>query len=131
MTQMNRRIVLASRPQGEVRTDNFRLEEAPLAELAQGRFRVRNLYLSIDPYMRGRMNDAKSYVEPQPLDEVMLGGAVGEVVETKHGGFAVGESSPACSGGSNTAIPTARACANSRKRGCRSRPISASPECPA
>jgi len=89
--QMNRRIVLASRPQGEVRTDHFRLEEAPLAELAQGHFRVRNLYLSIDPYMRGRMNEAKSYVEPQPLDEVMAGGAVGEVVETKHGGFAVGD----------------------------------------
>lgn len=91
MPQMNRRIVLASRPQGQVSLDNFRLEEAPLAELRDGRFLVRNIYLSVDPYMRGRMNDAKSYAAPVALGDVMGGGTVGEVVESKHDGFAVGD----------------------------------------
>ncbi|KAA0086277.1 NADP-dependent oxidoreductase [Trinickia soli] len=91
MPQMNRRIVLASRPQGQVSLDNFRLEEAPLAELRDGRFLVRNIYLSVDPYMRGRMNDAKSYATPVALGDVMGGGTVGEVVESKHDGFAVGD----------------------------------------
>ncbi|HTH77243.1 MAG TPA: NADP-dependent oxidoreductase [Trinickia sp.] len=91
MTQINRRIFLASRPQGPISSDNFKLEAAPLAPLAEGQFRVRNLYLSIDPYMRGRMSDAKSYAQPQALGEVMLGGAVGEVVESKHSGFAAGD----------------------------------------
>ena len=91
MTENNRRIVLASRPQGAVSADNFRLEEAPLAELERGQFRVRNLYLSIDPYMRGRMNETKSYAAPLALGDVMIGGAVSEVVESKHDGFAVGD----------------------------------------
>jgi NADPH-dependent curcumin reductase CurA len=91
MTQINRRILLASRPQGPISSDNFKLEAAPLAPLTEGQFRVRNLYLSIDPYMRGRMSDAKSYAQPQALGEVMLGGAVGEVVESKHSGFAAGD----------------------------------------
>ena len=91
MTQINRRIVLASRPEGAVTADNFRLEEAPLAELAEGQVRVRNRYLSIDPYMRGRMNDAKSYAEPLALGDVMIGATVGEIVESKHASFAVGD----------------------------------------
>jgi NADPH-dependent curcumin reductase CurA len=91
MTQTNRRIVLASRPQGAVSSDNFRIEQAPLAPLAEGQFRVRNRYLSIDPYMRGRMNDAKSYAEPLAIGDVMLGATVGEVVESKHPSFAVGD----------------------------------------
>ena len=91
MPQMNRRIVLASRPQGQVSLDNFRLEEAPLAELRDGRFLVRNIYLSVDPYICGRMNDAKSYATPVALGDVMGGGTVGEVVESKHDGFAVGD----------------------------------------
>lgn len=91
MTQMNRRIVLASRPQGAVSADNFRLEEAPLADLERGEFRVRNLYLSIDPYMRGRMNETKSYAAPLAVGDVMIGGTVSEVVESKHEGYAVGD----------------------------------------
>ncbi|PMS16318.1 NADP-dependent oxidoreductase [Trinickia dabaoshanensis] len=91
MTPMNRRIVLASRPQKAVSAENFRLEQTPLAELADGQFRVRNHYLSIDPYMRGRMNDAKSYAAPLGIGDVMIGGTVGEVVESKHPGFAVGD----------------------------------------
>jgi NADPH-dependent curcumin reductase CurA len=59
MTQINRQLVLASRPQGAVTPDNFRLVETPLAPLADGEVRVRNHYLSLDPYMRGRMSDAK------------------------------------------------------------------------
>ena len=91
MTQINRQLVLASRPEGAATTDNFRLVETPLAPLAEGQFRVRNHYLSLDPYMRGRMNDSKSYAAPQPLDEVMIGGTVGEVVESKHPKFAAGD----------------------------------------
>ncbi|PCE28639.1 NADP-dependent oxidoreductase [Paraburkholderia acidicola] len=91
MTQINRQILLASRPQGPVTPDNFKLVETPLAPLADGEVRVRNHYLSLDPYMRGRMNDSKSYAVPQPLDEVMIGGTVGEIVESKHPKFAVGE----------------------------------------
>jgi NADPH-dependent curcumin reductase CurA len=88
---MNRRIVLASRPQTAVSPDNFRLEQTPLEALGDGQFRVRNHYLSIDPYMRGRMNDAKSYAEPLAIGDVMIGGTVGEVVESKHPSFVVGD----------------------------------------
>jgi NADPH-dependent curcumin reductase CurA len=87
----NHRIVLASRPKGNVSTGNFRLEEVPVAPLAQGEFLVRNLYLSLDPYMRGRMDDAKSYAKPVAVGEVMGGGAVGEVVESRHPGYAAGD----------------------------------------
>ncbi len=87
----NRRIVLASRPKGNVSTGNFRLEEVPVAPLANGEFLVRNLYLSLDPYMRGRMDDAKSYAKPVAVGEVMGGGAVGEVVESLHPGYAPGD----------------------------------------
>lgn len=66
--------------------------------LAEGEVRVRNHYLSLDPYMRGRMNDAKSYAPPQPLNETMGGGTVGEVVETRHAGFAVGDAVRSFSG---------------------------------
>jgi NADPH-dependent curcumin reductase CurA len=91
MPEINRRILLVSRPQGAASVDNFRLVEAPLAPLADGEFRVRNHYLSLDPYMRGRMSDSKSYAAPQPLNEVMIGGTAGEVVESKHPSFAVGD----------------------------------------
>lgn len=91
MSQTNRQILLVSRPQGPATPDNFRLVETPLAALEAGQVRVRNHYLSLDPYMRGRMNDAKSYAPPQPLNEVMLGGTVGEVVESTHRDFAVGD----------------------------------------
>ncbi|MGF6856183.1 NADP-dependent oxidoreductase [Paraburkholderia sp. CI3] len=91
MAQINRQLLLVSRPQGEATPDNFKLVETPLAPLADGEVRVRNHYLSLDPYMRGRMNDSKSYAAPQPLNEVMIGGTVGEVVETRNPKFAVGD----------------------------------------
>ncbi|QQJ95849.1 NADP-dependent oxidoreductase [Burkholderia ambifaria] len=91
MNTVNRQILLVSRPQGAASADNFRLVETPLAPLAAGELRVRNHFLSLDPYMRGRMNDAKSYAAPQPLNEVMIGATAGEVIESRHPDFAVGE----------------------------------------
>ncbi|MFZ5525324.1 MAG: NADP-dependent oxidoreductase [Pseudomonadota bacterium] len=94
MSQINRQIQLASRPQGEATTDNFKLVELPVpsqAELADGQVVVRHHFLSLDPYMRGRMNESKSYAQPQPLNDVMIGGTVGEVVASKHPKFAVGD----------------------------------------
>jgi len=91
MTTLNRQIVLASRPQGEATAANFRLQEVPVPELQEGQVCVRHHYLSLDPYMRGRMNESKSYAQPQPLDEVMIGGTVGEVVASRHPKFSVGD----------------------------------------
>ncbi|WP_175737693.1 NADP-dependent oxidoreductase [Burkholderia ambifaria] len=91
MNPVNRQILLVSRPQGAASADNFRLVETPLAPLAEGELRVRNHFLSLDPYMRGRMNDAKSYAAPQPLNEVMIGATAGEVIESRHPDFAIGE----------------------------------------
>ncbi|MBV8626673.1 MAG: NADP-dependent oxidoreductase [Paraburkholderia sp.] len=91
MTEINRQILLVSRPQGAASSDNFKLVETPLAPLAEGQVRVRNHYMSLDPYMRGRMNESKSYALPQPLNEVMIGGTAGEVVESKNPKFNVGD----------------------------------------
>ncbi len=85
------RIVLASRPQGVVSVDNFRLESVPLPDITDGQVLVRNHYLSLDPYMRMRMEDVKSYAAPQALDEVMIGGTAGEVIASKHPKFSVGD----------------------------------------
>ncbi|HMN80417.1 MAG TPA: NADP-dependent oxidoreductase [Burkholderiaceae bacterium] len=90
--EKNRRWVLANRPKGAVSPGDFRLEEADVAmPSADGEGVGRNHYMSLDPYMRGRMDDAKSYAAPQKLDEVMGGGTAGEVVASKHPGFAVGD----------------------------------------
>ena len=86
------RIVLALRPRGEVVPENFRLESASLPEPGEGEVAVRNHFLSLDPYMRGRMSVAKSYASAQALDETMLGGAAGVVVASRHARFAVGDS---------------------------------------
>ena len=87
----NRRIVLASRPQGAASTSNFRLEEVPLPALQPGQLLVRNHWLSLDPYMRGRMNEGRSYAVAQALDDVMVGGTAGEVIESRHPGFTAGD----------------------------------------
>ena len=87
----NQQIVLHSRPQGEATVDNFRLQVSQTPELAEGQVLVRHHYLSLDPYMRGRMNESKSYAQPQPLGEVMIGGTVGEVVDSRHPRFAPGD----------------------------------------
>jgi NADPH-dependent curcumin reductase len=91
MSLMNQQIQLASRPAGEPTHANFRLVELPVPELQEGQVLVRHHWLSLDPYMRGRMNESKSYAQPQPLDEVMIGGTAGEVVASKNAHFAVGE----------------------------------------
>ncbi|HEY8710880.1 MAG TPA: NADP-dependent oxidoreductase [Burkholderiaceae bacterium] len=88
---MNQQIHLVSRPTGEALAENFKLVEAEVPELKDGQVLVRVHYLSLDPYMRGRMNDAKSYAAPQPLNAVMQGGTVGEVVASKNAQYAVGD----------------------------------------
>ena len=88
---INKQIHLVSRPNVEASVDNFRLVEAPVPAVAEGQVLVRNHFLSLDPYMRGRMNDAKSYAQPQPLNAVMQGGTVGEVVESKHANYQAGD----------------------------------------
>ncbi|MFT3721212.1 NADP-dependent oxidoreductase [Pseudorhodoferax sp.] len=87
----NQQILLDSRPQGEASAGNFKLVEADTPPLADGQVLVRHHYLSLDPYMRGRMNAGKSYAKPQPLGEVMQGGTAGEVVESRHPRFAAGD----------------------------------------
>ena len=87
----NRRIVLASRPHGEPSADNFRIETVPTPEPRDGEVLVRTLWLSLDPYMRGRMNDAKSYSKPVAIGGVMEGGTVGEVVASAAEGWAAGD----------------------------------------
>jgi NADPH-dependent curcumin reductase CurA len=88
MLESARRFVLASRPVGEPRLSDLRLEEFALPELSSGEVALRTLYLSLDPYMRGRMSDAPSYAAPVPVGGVMEGGAVGEVTVSRHPGFA-------------------------------------------
>ena len=87
----NKQILLDNRPQGEATTGNFKLVESDTPSLKDGEVLVRHHFLSLDPYMRGRMNDAKSYAAPQPLGQVMQGGTVGEVVESRSPKYAVGD----------------------------------------
>ena len=87
----NRQILLSSRPAGEATADNFTSISAPLPDLADGQVLVKHTYLSLDPYMRGRMNDAKSYAPPQQLNEVMIGGTAGEVIESRNPAFRPGD----------------------------------------
>ena len=91
MSGKNRLIVLASRPKGEVAPENFRLVEAEIPEVGPGEVLVRNRFLSLDPYMRGRMDETKSYAAAQSLGEVMIGGTAGEVIESRNPKFAVGD----------------------------------------
>lgn len=85
------RIVLAARPRGPVAPENFRLETVPVPALADGEVLVRNHYLSLDPYMRGRMSKAASYAASQALDETMIGGTVGQVVASRNASYQVGD----------------------------------------
>ncbi len=91
MTTTYHRLVLASRPKGEVTPDNFRLESVAVPTLKEGEVLVRNHYLSLDPYMRMRMEDVKSYAAPQAVGETMIGGTAGEIVESRNPRFAVGD----------------------------------------
>ena len=87
----NQQVLLDNRPQGEATVDNFKLVTTDTPALTENQVLVRHHFLSLDPYMRGRMNDSKSYAASQPLGEVMIGGTVGEVVESKHPKFQAGD----------------------------------------
>jgi NADPH-dependent curcumin reductase CurA len=89
--EINQRIVLASRPDGRPTAENFRLEEAAVPSAGEGEVLLKLRYLSLDPYMRGRMSAAKSYAAPVEIGSVMEGGTVGEVVESHSAGFAPGD----------------------------------------
>ena len=89
---INRQWLLASRPDGEPSAANCQLIETAVPDRADGQVLVRHHYMSLDPYMRGRMNDGKSYAVPQALGEVMGGGTVGEVMASRNANFAVGDS---------------------------------------
>ena len=90
MTQ-NRQVLLASRPQGAVSERNFRIVDVPLRAPADGEVLVRNEWLSLDPYMRGRMSDAKSYADPVEVGDVLVGGTVCEVISSRHPDHAAGD----------------------------------------
>jgi NADPH-dependent curcumin reductase CurA len=99
---------LKSRPSGMPTADNFELKDFDLPPLEDGQVRVNNLWLSVDPYMRGRMNDVKSYVPPFQLDQPMDGGAIGEIVESKVDGLSAGDLVQHMSGWRDEAIVPAR-----------------------
>ena len=81
---VNRQIVLAARPQGMVKAGDFRLETTPVPEPGPGQILVRNIWMSVDPYLRGRMNDRKSYAPPFEVDKPLDGRAVGRVLKSNH-----------------------------------------------
>jgi len=91
VSDKNVEIRLASRPSGWVTADNFERTESPVPEPSEGEVLVRNIYLSVDPYMRGRMNDVKSYVPPFKVGEVLQAGVVGQVVASRNSRFSEGD----------------------------------------
>ena len=91
MSQQNRSIHLASRPHGAPTPENFRLQSAALPEPAEGQLLLRTLYLSLDPYMRGRMSEGPSYAPPMAVGEVMVGGTVSRVVQSRHPDYQPGD----------------------------------------
>ncbi|HWK74603.1 MAG TPA: NADP-dependent oxidoreductase [Povalibacter sp.] len=103
-TLINRRFVLAQRPVGMPTAANFRLEQIEVAPLRSGEILLRTVYLSLDPYMRGRMSDAPSYLPPLEVGAVMVGGTVSRVIESKHPNFKVGDLVQAAAGWQDYAI---------------------------
>ena len=91
MNEKNVQVLLARRPKDAVRESDFHIVETAVPGIHDGQFLVRNHYLSLDPYMRGRMNDAKSYAKPVGIGEVMEGEAAGEVIASRHTGFKPGD----------------------------------------
>lgn len=90
-TAINRQWLLASRPHGKPSLDDFRFNEATVPSVGEGQVLLRNRYLSLDPYMRGRMSDAESYADPVAIGDVMVGGTVAEVVVSRHADFSAGD----------------------------------------
>jgi NADPH-dependent curcumin reductase len=91
MADLNRQIVLKSRPEGMPGLDNFVLTKSAIPEPGDGEVLMRTLYLSLDPYMRGRMSAAKSYAKPAEVGQPMVGGTVGEIVASRHPEYAGGD----------------------------------------
>jgi NADPH-dependent curcumin reductase CurA len=91
VSQSAKRVVLAARPVGEPKQTDFRIEEYPTPVPGEGQVLLRTIWLSLDPYMRGRMSDAPSYAAPVPIGGVMEGGTVGEVLASNNSGFATGD----------------------------------------
>lgn len=87
----NRRVLLAARPVGAPTAGNFNLDTQPRPQIKAGQILLRTVYLSLDPYMRGRMSDAKSYAAPLEIGDVILGGTVARVEESQHADFSVGD----------------------------------------
>ncbi len=102
--EVNRRIVLASRPQGKPTVDNFRLEEGVIPVAGDGQVLLKTEYLSLDPYMRGRMNAGKSYAARVEIDDVMVGGTVSRVFESHNNAFTKGELVTAYAGWQDYAV---------------------------
>src|SRR6478609_3846484 len=91
MSQSAKRVVLVSRPVGEPKASDFRVEDYALPTPGEGQVLLRTIWLSLDPYMRGRMSDGPSYAAPVPIGGVMEGGTVSEVIASKNSGFAKGD----------------------------------------
>lgn len=122
---INRRIVLASRPAAEATLDNFRLEAVELPALEDGQVLVRHHWLSLDPYMRMRMNDTKSYAAPQAVGAAMIGGTAGEVVESRHERFQPGDTVVGSGGWQEYSVVDARQSGALRKVDASVIPLSA------
>jgi hypothetical protein len=125
MTRTNLQWLLVSRPSAEPAPANFRLVTAEVPALKDGEVLVRHHYLSLDPYMRGRMNDGKNYAAPQPLDAVMIGGTVGEVIESRHDAFRVGDTVVGAGGWQQYSVVNASQPATLRKVDVSRVPLSA------
>ncbi len=104
MTEFNRRIVLASRPAGRPKPSNFRVEDAAVPEPCDGQVLLQTIYLSLDPYMRGRMSDAKSYADPIEIGGVMVGATVAKVSQSRHPHWKEGDIVVAYSGWQSHAV---------------------------
>src|SRR5881396_2816290 len=90
MTTINRQVTLSARPTGFPKESDFKLVESPIPTPGSGEFLIRTIYLSVDPYMRGRMNDRPSYAPPVGLGETMVGNVVGQVTQSGNPKFPVG-----------------------------------------
>ena len=127
-----KRIVLASRPVGEPKPSDFRLEEYALPTPGDGQVLLRTIWLSLDPYMRGRMSDGPSYAAPVPIGGVMEGGTVNEVIASNHPALAKGDIVLARAGWQTHALADGKGVDQDRSRSSRrSRPRSACSACPA
>jgi NADPH-dependent curcumin reductase CurA len=125
----SREIRLKSRPVGMPGAENFELATVTVPDPAPGEVQVKNIWMTVDPYMRGRMVDRASYVPPFQLGEPLQGGAIGEVVASDDPGSSVAISSRQCSGGGSRSTHRRQTCRSLRPLGCRPRPSWVLPAC--